>query len=139
MSLSTKPYVLRALYEWCNDSGYTPYIVVWVNEYTRVPHQYVKDSQITLNIAFDAVKDLLIDNEWISFYARFGGTAQEVMVPVGHVIGIFAKETGEGTGFEVEPWQPENKQANTVNQQQIASSTEENTESKPKKGLRLVK
>lgn len=140
MSLPTKPYILRALYEWCGDNGYTPYIAVWVNEYTRVPRQHVKDNQITLNISFDAVKDLLIDNEWISFHARFAGVAQEVMVPVGHVIGIFAKETGEGMGFEVEPWLPEDKRANpSENQQQVDGHTEGNIESRPKKGLRLVK
>lgn len=137
-NLSTKPYFLRALYEWCCDNGYTPYLVVWVNEYTRVPRQYVQDNQITLNIGFHAVKDLLMDNEWISFHARFGGVAQEVWVPIGHVMGIFAKETGEGMGFDVEPWLPEDKSTQLSNE--TANETQKSGQQPTKKkGLRLVK
>lgn len=106
MSGSQKPYLLRALYEWCLDNNWTPYISVWVNEHTRVPAQFVKDNQIVLSISTTATKDLLIDNEWISFHARFGGVSHEIFVPVGHVQSIFTKETGEGMGFEVEPWLP---------------------------------
>lgn len=108
MATSTKPYLLRALYEWCTDNGYTPYLVVWVNEYTRVPVEYVQDNQIVLNINASAVKDLLMDNEWISFSARFGGVAHEVVIPIGHVVSLFAKETNEGMAFEMREWQPEN-------------------------------
>lgn len=108
MATSTKPYLLRALYEWCTDNGYTPYLVVWVNEYTRVPVEYVQDNQIVLNINASAVKDLLMDNEWISFSARFGGVAHEVVIPIGHVVSLFAKETNEGMAFEMQEWQPEN-------------------------------
>ena len=108
MATSTKPYLLRALYEWCTDNGYTPYLVAWVNEYTRVPVEYVQDNQIVLNINASAVKDLLMDNEWISFSARFGGVAHEVVIPIGHVESLFAKETNEGMAFEMQEWQPEN-------------------------------
>ncbi|WP_027009101.1 ClpXP protease specificity-enhancing factor [Conchiformibius kuhniae] len=110
-SPSTKPYLLRALWQWCEDNGYTPYIAVWVNEHTRVPMQFVQDNQIVLSISAAATKDLQMDNEWISFHARFHGESQEVWVPVGHVQGIFAKETGEGMGFEVEAWQPPETEA----------------------------
>lgn len=130
MNLSQKPYLLRALYEWCLDSGYTPYIAVWVNEHTRVPKQFVQDEQIVLSISQTATKDLLIDNEWVSFHARFGGVSHEIWVPVGHVMSIFAKETGEGMGFEVVPY--ENAEAST--------SAAQKTDDEPKKKvLKLVK
>ena len=132
MSIPTKPYLTRALYEWCLDSGFTPHIAVWVNEHTRVPAQYVKDEQIVLSISPAATKDLVIDNEWVSFHARFGGVSHEIWIPVGHVIGIFAKETGEGMGFEAEPYQPEA-------QGQPEKTAGTGTDEPPKKrGLRLV-
>lgn len=106
MPNSQKPYILRALYDWCLDNDLTPYIAVWVNEHTRVPAQFVKDNQIVLSISPTATKDLLIDNEWIGFHARFGGVSHEILVPIGHVQSIFSKETGEGMGFEVEVWAP---------------------------------
>lgn len=129
-STSTKPYLIRALYEWCLDNGYTPYLAIWVNEYTRVPRQFVQNDEIVLSISQSATKDLIIDNEWISFHARFGGVAQEVWVPVNHVMSIFAKETGEGMGFEVIPYTPNE------------STTNESTINEPnakKKVLKLVK
>ena len=104
--LSTKPYLLRALYEWCVDSGHTPHIVAWVNEHTRVPMQFVRDNEIVLNIGPNASQGLMIDNEWVHFSARFGGVAHEVWIPVGHIASLFARESGEGMGFDVEPWQP---------------------------------
>ena len=105
-NISTKPYLIRALYEWCLDCGCTPHLAVWVNEHTRVPAQYVQDNQIVLSISPSATKDLTIDNEWIHFHARFVGVSHEIWVPIGHVISLFAKETGEGMGFEVEPYTP---------------------------------
>lgn len=104
--LSTKPYLLRALYEWCIDSGYTPHIVAWVNEQTQVPMQYVRDNEIVLNIGTAAANQLTIDNDWVHFAARFSGVSHDIWIPVGHVSSIFARETGEGMGFEVEPLQP---------------------------------
>ena len=129
-STSTKPYLIRALYEWCLDNSYTPYLAIWVNEYTRVPQQFVQNDEIVLSISQSATKDLIIDNEWISFHARFGGVAQEVWVPVNHVMSIFAKETGEGMGFEVIPYTPNE------------STTNESTINEPnakKRVLKLVK
>ncbi|MCF7529836.1 ClpXP protease specificity-enhancing factor [Neisseria lisongii] len=103
MSSSTKPYLIRALYEWCLDNNQTPHIVVWVNQHTKVPMQYVRDNEIVLNIGPNACRQLNIDNEWINFSARFGGVAQDIWIPIGHVVSIFGRESGEGMGFEVVP------------------------------------
>lgn len=97
---STKPYMLRAMHEWCVDNGLTPYLVVAVDGSVRVPRPYVKDGQIVLNIHYTATKNLLIDNEAISFSARFGGVATDIYVPVQAVRAIYARENGEGMFFE---------------------------------------
>ena len=99
---STKPYFLRAMYEWCLDNGFTPHLVVAVNSRTRVPQGYVKDGEIVLNINFSATKDLLIGNEAVTFSARFGGNPFDIYVPVDAVRGIFARETGQGMFFEAD-------------------------------------
>ena len=98
---STKPYLLRALYEWCTDNGYTPYIVVVVDATTRVPMEFVKNGEIVLNISFDATGNLKIDNEYVLFKARFGGVSREIEVPVNNVSAIYARENGQGMSFEV--------------------------------------
>jgi stringent starvation protein B len=97
---STKPYLIRAIYEWCSDAGYTPYLAVQVDDYTQVPRAYVKDGQIVLNIGMDAVHNLQLGNEDITCGGRFGGVAHQLIVPVAAVIGIFAKETGQGLVFQ---------------------------------------
>ncbi|MBL8472885.1 MAG: ClpXP protease specificity-enhancing factor [Rhodocyclaceae bacterium] len=102
-NVSTKPYLLRALYEWCVDQGYTPYVAVMVDDRTGVPRQYVRDGQIILNIGPDAVEQLLIDNNAISCAARFGGVAQRLFIPVENVEAIYARETGNGMAFDVKP------------------------------------
>lgn len=94
-----QPYFLRALYEWCVDSGHTPYLNVRVDEHCTVPRAYVKDGQIVLNIGPSAVRGLAIDNDWVSFSARFGGVSQDISIPVGNVLAIYASETGEGMAF----------------------------------------
>lgn len=98
---STKPYIIRALWQWCIDQGQTPHIVVAVDEHTQVPAGYVKDGQITLNIGVDASHQLDIGNEFIAFQARFGGVAQQIFVPIERVAAIYARESNEGMGFEV--------------------------------------
>ncbi len=98
---STKPYLLRALYEWCTDNGYTPYIVVTVDARTRVPEEFVKNGEIVLNISFDATGNLKMDNDFIHFKARFGGVAREIQLPVENVSAIYARENGQGMAFEV--------------------------------------
>jgi stringent starvation protein B len=99
---STKPYLLRALYEWCTDNGYTPYIVVVVDASTRVPAEFVKNGEIVLNISFEATGNLKIDNDFVHFKARFGGVAREIEVPVSNVSAIYARENGQGMAFEVQ-------------------------------------
>jgi stringent starvation protein B len=96
---SAKPYLVRAICEWCADNGLTPYLAVKVNERTRVPVAYVKNGEIVLNVSASATRRLTIDNDWVRFSARFSGTSQEVAVPMDAVAGIFAKETGYGFGF----------------------------------------
>ena len=97
---STKPYLIRAIYEWCTDSGYTPYMAVQVDDYTQVPAAYVKEGRIVLNIGVDAVKNLHLGNEDVTCGGRFGGVAHQVIVPISAVIGIFAKENGQGLVFQ---------------------------------------
>jgi stringent starvation protein B len=99
---SAKPYLVRALYEWCVEQGYTPYLAVRVNSKTRVPVDYVKNGEIVLNVSPIATHKLTMDNEWTLFNARFNGVTQEIAVPFSAVVGIFAKETGYGMGFQPE-------------------------------------
>jgi stringent starvation protein B len=100
--ISTKPYMLRALHEWCTDNGLTPHLLVAVNSRTRVPMAYVKEGEIVLNLNYAATKDLHMDNDAIVFSARFGGVSQNIYVPMTAVKGIFARENGQGMFFEVE-------------------------------------
>jgi stringent starvation protein B len=99
---STKPYFVRALHEWCTDNGFTPHLVVQVDENTRVPMAFVRDGQITLNIGDSATHQLKLGNEYIEFQARFGGKTETLWVPIGAVTAIYAKETGTGMGFEAQ-------------------------------------
>jgi stringent starvation protein B len=96
---STKPYLIRAIHEWCSDSGLTPYISVQVNAETRVPVEHVKNGEIVLNVCNDATHRLTIGNDLIQFAARFGGVSRECSIPVETVTGIFAKENGQGLFF----------------------------------------
>lgn len=99
---STRPYLLRALFEWCNDNGLTPHIAVRVDRSTQVPMEFVRDGQIVLNISYDATSGLLIGNEYVEFTARFGGKPRQIMVPITHVMAIYARETGQGMAFQPE-------------------------------------
>ena len=103
---STKPYLLRALHEWCTDNGYTPHIVVKVDANTVVPRAHVHEGQITLNIGTLATNRLVLGNEYIEFQARFSGITEDIFVPVAAVSAIYARETGAGMGFEVEDSKP---------------------------------
>jgi stringent starvation protein B len=100
--IPTKPYVLRALFDWCVDNGYTPHLAVKVDVRTQVPLEYAKGGEITLNIAPTAVHKLQMGNDLIEFSARFGGVARQISVPVNNVFAIYARETGHGMTFEVE-------------------------------------
>lgn len=98
---STKPYLLRAIYEWCTDNGYTPYLAAMVDGQTRVPREFVKNGEIVLNISFSATSGLKMENDFIHFNARFGGVSREIEVPVQNVVAIYARENGQGMAFEV--------------------------------------
>ena len=98
-STSTRPYLIRALYEWCTDNGFTPYVAVRVDDSVQVPREFVKDGEIVLNISFDATSSLQLGNDFIEFKARFGGKPREILVPVGRVIAIYARENGQGMAF----------------------------------------
>ncbi len=98
--LSTRPYLIRAIHEWCSDSGLTPYLAVRVDDQTEVPVAFVKDGEIVLNLGAGAVRNLEMGNEWITCSGRFSGTPFDLIVPVAAVIGIFAKETGQGLVFQ---------------------------------------
>ena len=98
-SSSTRPYLIRALYEWCTDNGYTPFIAVLVDETVHVPIEFVKDDEIVLNISFDATSALSLGNSVIEFKGRFGGIARDILVPVDRVLAIYARENGQGMTF----------------------------------------
>ena len=121
MNPTLKPYLIRALHEWCSDQGHTPYIQVWVNEHTRVPMQFVKDNQIILNIGATACAGLNIDND-------------EIWIPVGHIGAIYARETGEGMNFDITPYEP-----GTPPQPEAGNSGKDSKPAGKHKGLKLVK
>jgi len=100
--LSIKPYLIRAIHEWCSDHGYTPYLVVAVNEHMQVPLEYVKNGEIVLNIAYNATRNLQLGNDYIRFAARFSGVSRDVIVPIGAVVSLFSRENGEGMAWEVD-------------------------------------
>ncbi|MFT7721646.1 MAG: ClpXP protease specificity-enhancing factor [Roseateles sp.] len=96
---STRPYLIRALHDWCTDNGFTPYIAVHVDRSVQVPMEYVSNHEIVLNIGFDATSGLDLGNDYVQFKARFGGVAREILVPVDHVVAIYARENGQGMAF----------------------------------------
>ncbi|MDA7415460.1 ClpXP protease specificity-enhancing factor [Xenophilus arseniciresistens] len=120
-SSSLRPYLIRALYEWCTDNGFTPYLAVQVDENVQVPREYVKNGEIVLNVSYDATSSLKLGNEFIEFKARFAGTARDIIVPVGRVVAIYARENGQGMAFP--PVIAE--QATTANAQPAAPAAEE--------------
>lgn len=96
---STRPYLIRALYEWCTDNGLTPYVAVSVDDSVQVPREYVKNNEIVLNISFDATSSLKLGNDFIEFKARFAGSSRDIMVPMERIIAIYARENGQGMAF----------------------------------------
>jgi stringent starvation protein B len=98
---STKPYLIRAIYEWCTDSGYTPFLAVHVDATTRVPQEFVKNNEIVLNISALATSKLQIGNDLVEFQARFGGKARTISVPIANVSAIYARENGHGMAFDL--------------------------------------
>ncbi len=121
---STKPYLIRAINEWCIDNGYTPYLAVSVDERTDVPREHVHDGEIVLNVAGSATNRLVFGNEWIEFQARFGGVARELRVPVERVSAIYSRESGHGMAFEVDDLAGTAAAADTGGDDQPASGVE---------------
>jgi len=121
VSTSNRPYLIRALYEWCTDNGFTPHVAVSVDNTVQVPREYVKNNEIVLNIGFDATSALILGNEFIEFKARFGGSAREISVPISHVIAIYARENGQGMVFPFEIIEQENADVSNV---QVLSTVE---------------
>jgi stringent starvation protein B len=100
---STRPYLVRAIYEWCCDQGFTPYVAVQVDQTVQVPREFVRNGEIVLNVSYDATNALKLGNEFIEFKARFGGVSRDIMVPLNRVLAIYALENGQGMAFPVAP------------------------------------
>jgi stringent starvation protein B len=130
---STRPYLIRALHEWCSDNGFTPYLAVAVDASVQVPREFVQNNEVVLNTSYDATSNLHLGNDFIEFKARFGGVAREVIVPVDHVIAIYARENGQGMGF---PHPPALSQAT---ESSPAPTHDEPPPSGPKPALKRVK
>ena len=124
---STRPYLIRALHDWCTDNGFTPYIAVAVGPGVQVPMEYVKNNEIVLNVGFEATSSLNLGNESIEFKARFGGVSREIQVPIDHVVAIYARENGQGMAFPA-PAEPGS----------VPSSPSRSAVEPPKVGLRLA-
>ena len=103
---SNKPYLIRALHQWCTDFGFTPFMAVFVDSNVEVPMEFVKNDEIVLNLSLEACHQLNLDNDWISFQARFGGVPRKIMVPVTHVLAIYARENGQGMSFPFDTGKP---------------------------------
>jgi stringent starvation protein B len=127
---STRPYLIRALHDWCTDNGFTPYLAVFVDAGVQVPNEYVKNNEIVLNVGFEATSGLKLGNEFIEFKARFGGVAREIVVPVDHVVAIYARENGQGMAFPMPTNSPESAPA---------SVGPDSGEARSGRGLRLAR
>jgi stringent starvation protein B len=140
--ISTKPYMLRAMHEWCVDNNLTPHLVVAVNSKTRVPMAYVKDGEIVLNINYGATRDLHMDNESVVFSARFGGVSQNIYVPMDAVRGIFARENGQGMFFELEESvidEEQNSDDKSISVEDVSSEDASKNRNNKKPTLTIVK
>ncbi len=139
---STKPYMIRAMHEWCVDNGLTPHLLVAVDGQTRVPMAYVKDGEIVLNINYSATKNLLIGNEAVTFSARFGGVANDLYVPIHAVRGVFARENGQGMFFQPETAEENVAEVDAAEPEDVSTGSEESKKTKSTKKkpfLKLVK
>ncbi|NOL50365.1 ClpXP protease specificity-enhancing factor [Pelistega europaea] len=120
---SSKPYLVNAIYEWCVDQGYTPYMMVKVDKHCRVPQAYVRDGSIVLNVNPEAVKDFVMSDGWVGFTARFNGVAQMVSFPITAIAAVYARETQEGMGFEVTEYQGDDSPSDDGDADADASSS----------------
>jgi stringent starvation protein B len=141
---STRPYLIRALHDWCTDNGFTPYVAVFVDRTVQVPVEYVKNSEIVLNIGFEATSGLRLGNEAIEFKARFGGAARDIVVPIDHVVAIYARENGQGMAFPAPHADGAEQPATTIEARPDAvrglrlASSEDAASNKPNGGPRPV-
>jgi stringent starvation protein B len=129
--LSTKPYLIRAIHEWCLDQGFTPYLQVTVDSRSRVPMGHVRDGQIVLNVGSTATNQLTLGNEEIQFQARFNGAVFSVLVPVDAVAAIYARENGQGMAFDVER---QDSKSTLESSPVAAKATEPSPDPKPVRG-----
>ena len=128
---STKPYLIRALYQWCVDNAYTPYVSVFVDRMVEVPREYVKNDEIVLNVGPTACQGLQIDNEAITFKARFNGIPREIFIPITHVMAIYSRENSQGMSFPI-----------TVSKepaQEVSKDSQDETKEMTKSHIKLVK
>ena len=128
---STKPYLIRALYQWCVDNAYTPYVSVFVDRMVEVPREYVKNDEIVLNVGPTACQGLQIDNETITFKARFNGIPREIFIPITHVMAIYSRENSQGMSFPI-----------TVSKepaQEVSKDSQDETKEMTKSHIKLVK
>jgi stringent starvation protein B len=131
---STRPYLLRALHDWCTDNGFTPYIAVHVDSRVQVPMEYVKNNEIVLNVGFEATSGLKLGNDFVEFKARFGGSSRDIVVPIDHVVAIYARENGQGMAFPAPSDPPAAGDAAVGDAARHAPPT-----ATPAKGLRLAR
>jgi stringent starvation protein B len=134
---STRPYLIRAIYEWCTDNGFTPYVAVFVDKNVTVPMEYVKDNEIVLNVSFEATNSLKIGNEFIEFKARFGGVLREIMIRIENVIAIYARENGQGMAFPLEIGKA-TAEDSSQSKDDLAEVSLSNVDSEPSPGLKLT-
>ncbi|UYF71295.1 ClpXP protease specificity-enhancing factor [Acinetobacter ursingii] len=133
----TRPYMARAIYEWICDNQLTPYLLVDATQpYTSVPEQFVKDGQIVLNIAPHAVHQFQMSNDAVSFSARFGGVARDIYVPISALLGIYARENGQGLFFDPDEYANVQKTEDTLKSNTQAQVESETPKKKP--SLRLL-
>ena len=128
---SNKPYLIRALHQWCSDNGFAPFMAVFVDSTVEVPMEFVKNDEIVLNLSIEACHQLQIENDYISFQARFGGVPRKILVPITHVLAIYARENGQGMSFPFD---------SSSIEEQIPEKTEPSeTKSAKQSFLKLVK
>lgn len=121
---ATKPYLIRAIYDWCIDNELTVYISAVIDQKTSVPEEYVQDGEITLNISPAAVRDLLLSNDVIQFTARFNGNSRKICIPINLVKAIFAKEINQGLFFSPEIEQKASQPIESENTNHLESLSE---------------
>jgi stringent starvation protein B len=140
---STRPYLIRALYDWCSENGFTPYVAVKVDASVQVPREYVQGGEIVLNVSMDATSSLKLGNDFIEFKARFGGKPRDIMVPIHRVMAIYARENGQGMAFPISDEDAPAAILSAVTPQEVATSSDDEptppTSTSPRPALKRIK